>query len=243
MKDALRRKAGNEAARPEGVVIAMPSRAEPSSVSYNLNGQRLGRKGRDTRERIIAAARVLLAQPEPVPITLSAVAREASLNMTSLYLYFSDLTELLLAVLEPVMESAETAYVGLLRERWSDEELGERCRTFIMAYHAFWQEHTRLLHLRNSMADQHDLRMARHRIASGQLVIELLVGQMTCKTEEDVFLARHMAASLITGFERAVTLATDSFIRNVISLSDDSEDMARLSTVARILELGIRDRR
>ena len=47
-------------------------------VSHNLNGQRLGRKGRDTRARILAATNELLANSVDVPISLSAVAREAS---------------------------------------------------------------------------------------------------------------------------------------------------------------------
>src|SRR4051812_7547086 len=75
--------------------------------SHNLNGQRLGRKGRLTRDRILVAANELLATPTDVPFSLSAVARQASLGMTSLYLYFTDLTELLLAILEPLMDEAE----------------------------------------------------------------------------------------------------------------------------------------
>src|ERR1700740_1577328 len=122
------------------------------SISRNLYGQRLGRKGRDTRDRIVTAADSLLARPEPVQITLSAVAREASLGMTTLYLYFSDLTELLLAVLEPVMITAEEAYLSRIRTRWDDERLGEECYEFMLAYHDFWARHTRILHLRNALA-------------------------------------------------------------------------------------------
>ncbi|MFT3966240.1 MAG: TetR/AcrR family transcriptional regulator, partial [Sphingobium sp.] len=79
---------------------ASPPEEAGDDISLNLYGQRLGRKGRETRDRIISAANGLLARPEPVQVTLSAVAREASLGMTTLYLYFSDLTELLSAVLE-----------------------------------------------------------------------------------------------------------------------------------------------
>ena len=67
-------------------------------LSHNLNGQRLGRKGRDTRDRIIAAATELLAEPGNAAFTLSAVARKAGLGMTSLYVYFKDLGELVLAL-------------------------------------------------------------------------------------------------------------------------------------------------
>ena len=99
---------------------AASSAIEKESLSHNLQGQRLGRKGRDTRERILLAAETLLAAPPGAPITLSAVAREASLGMTTLYLYFSDFTELLLAVLDGIMATAEDSYIGRLRERWPD---------------------------------------------------------------------------------------------------------------------------
>ena len=107
------------------------STVDKEPLSHNLLGQRLGRKGRDTRERILAATERLLAGPPDTAISLSGVAREASLAMTTLYLYFGDLTELLVAVLEPIMASAEDAFVAHLRRRWPDEQLGEHCLRFL----------------------------------------------------------------------------------------------------------------
>lgn len=211
------------------------------SVSHNLNGQRLGRKGRDTRERIISAAQTLLAAPDPAPITLSAVAREASLGMTSLYLYFSDLTELLLAVLEPVMATAEEAYVGAMRTRWPDEELNAHCYAFASAYYAFWLRHSRILHLRNSMADQHDRRMAIHRVSSGMQVIALIMEQMDADVSASNLRAHDMATVLHTGMERVVTMATDVYVRGIVEANKAYQVPDRLRAVARLLELGIRE--
>src|SRR3546814_7301779 len=104
-------------------------------VSHNLNGQKLGRKGRITRERILAAAIELIDSPEEA-VTLSAVARRASLGMTSLYNYFTDLTELLLAVLEPVMATAEKSYLALLRDR-SEEHTSELQSLMRISYAVF----------------------------------------------------------------------------------------------------------
>ena len=66
------------------MVKAASSAAGENPLSHNLQGQKLGRKGRVTRERIIAAAEKLLAGPPGTPVTLSAVAREASLARTTL---------------------------------------------------------------------------------------------------------------------------------------------------------------
>jgi AcrR family transcriptional regulator len=211
--------------------------------THNLNGQRLGRKGRDTRERIIAAAQRLLSDPEAAPLTLSAVAREVSLGMTSLYNYFADLNELLLALLEPVMAEAESAYIVKLRSHWPDETLNQHCLDYVEAFYAFWARNARLLHLRNSIADFRDDRMARQRVLAATPVIELFVVQMgkdptTLRSE-----AFGMATVLYTGIERVVSVATDANMQSLLQGNFLQNIEHYLHSEARLLELGIRDYR
>jgi AcrR family transcriptional regulator len=224
-------------------VKASPSAIDKDSVSHNLLGQRLGRKGRDTRERIVAATERLLTGPAGEPITLSAVAREASLGMTTLYLYFSDLPELLLAAMEPVMASAEQSYVGQLRAHWPDDELAERCLSFVEAFHAFWVRHSRILHMRNAYADARDERMVRYRIESSVHMIELFMRQM----EDDPSLARPpiraMATVLLTGVERLITVTTDTSFPALTGEDAAPHVRGLLLAEARLLELAIRDGR
>ena len=216
---------------------------EPSD--YNLLGQRLGKKGRDTRERILAATERLLAGPPDAPITLSAVAREASLGMTSLYLYFNDLTELLLAQLSATMVQAEEAYASHLRGHWSDETLGEDCFRFVEAYHAFWVRNSRILHLRNAYADSHDERMRKHRIEMSLPLIGFLVRQMESDPAETNGRPFAMASVLLTSIERMITVTTDVGFTVKITLlhidDADSQMHRLLGAEARLLELGIRD--
>lgn len=209
--------------------------------SHNLNGQRLGRKGRHTRDRILAAADELLAGPSDVPISLSAVARQASLGMTSLYLYFADLTELLLAILDPLMVEAEAAYLGHLRERWPDETLNAHCLEFVTALHGFWHKNSAVLHLRNSMSDQRDKRMMANRVQAAQPVIALLVMQMDQDPRESGSPAAGMATVLYTGIERVVTVATDRILPTVLPGQFAPNVRNFLRSEARLLELGIRD--
>jgi AcrR family transcriptional regulator len=213
--------------------------AKPSS--HNLNGQRLGRKGRLTRDRILVAANELLAEPNDVPFSLSAVARQASLGMTSLYLYFTDLTELLLAVLEPVMAETEAAYLGHLRERWPDETLNAHCLEFVTALHGFWHKNSAVLHLRNSMSDQRDKRMMANRVQAAQPVIGWLVMQMDQDPREAGSPAVAMATVLYTGIERVVTIATDHILPTVLPGQFSPNVRNFLRSEARLLELGIRD--
>jgi AcrR family transcriptional regulator len=218
--------------------------AKPAEqLSHNLNGQRLGRKGRDTRERIIAAAQEILAEPrEEGLITLSEVARRASLRMGTLYLYFADLTELILAVLEPVMATVEEEYVHLVREYWPDQELGARARQFVGAYFGFWNKHTRLLHLRNNMADRGDARMYEHRVRSAIPVMRLLATQMGSRTTEQGTISSSTVTALMTGLERVATVMTDTKLPFVVKEPSNPVSLL-LEAQARLFELAIRDQR
>jgi AcrR family transcriptional regulator len=225
-----------ERAAPKRVAAAKP-------VSHNLQGQRLGRKGRDTRQRILAATEELLAASEE-PVTLSAVARKAGLGMTSLYVYFSDLTELLLALLEPIMASGEESYLGQLRQRWPDETLGVHCEAFIRSYYAFWRQHTRILHLRNSMSEGLlDERMARHRVSAGIPMVRLMCFQMDADAAETGSPTYSMATALFTGIDRLVAVRTSTVwsIPENMAFSPNMENL--LLAEARLLELAVADTR
>jgi len=212
-------------------------------VSHNLNGQKLGRKGKITRERILAATLELLDEDREEPITLTMVARRSSLGMSSLYNYFNDLTELILAVLEPVMATAEVSYQNMLRKYWPDEELGARCYEFLRAYNGFWERNTRLLHLRNSIADDRDDRMFMYRISSTQPMISLLAAQIDPNGKSDGSPAYAMATVLMTGIERTATVSTDSRFARFFPDEPRREARYYLEPEARLIELAIRDTR
>ncbi|CAN5416555.1 hypothetical protein BH10PSE14_BH10PSE14_03210 [soil metagenome] len=230
-----------DAVQPTKTVKPKRSAAAPKALSHNLNGQRLGRKGRDTRARILAATNELLAGSIDTPISLSAVARQASLGMTSLYQYFTDLTELLLALLEPLTADAEESYLRHLRERWPDDNLNAHCLEFVTAIHGFWHRNSMILHLRNSMADQRDKRMMEQRVRAAQPVILMLVTQMDQDPAVPDTLAAGMATVLYTGIERVVTIATDRILPTVLPGEFSPNVRNFLRAEARLLELGIRE--
>lgn len=212
-------------------------------VSHNLNGQKLGRKGRDTRDRILAAAAELIEEGEEIPISLSSVARRTSLGMTSLYNYFADVTELVLALLDPVVATMEEAFVGMLRERWPDEQLAERCECFVRAYHDYWLRHARLLHMRNSMAAARDNRMMLHRVAVTQPVIGLLVRQMDGDPAVLDGPATAMGSVLMTGIERAATMRTDAYLAELYHDAPRQLYAPYLGAATRLMVITIADMR
>ncbi len=227
-----------------GEAAPLPVRGGAGSVSHNLAGQKLGRKGRDTRDRIIAAAvELIYCAPPETQISLSAVARAANLGMTSLYNYFSDLPELLLALLEGVMATAEERYLAMLRQRWADAELADRCYEFIAGYHDFWARHTRLLHLRNSLSDGGDQRMIDQRVGATQPIIRRIVEQMDGDPRQPRSPASAMATVLMIGIERSVTIATDRELPILIAQDIQHDANHFLRPCARLMEMAIRDMR
>jgi AcrR family transcriptional regulator len=215
-----------------------------NAISHNLNGQRLGRKGRDTRDRIIATVCEILSEPASEgPITLSEVARRSGVRMATLYIYFADMTELMLAVLEPVMEDAQQAYIAHLEQLWPDDALYESCYRFVLAFHGFWQRHSRILHFRNSVSDQQDKRMMAHRVEAATRIIALFVNQMQHDPAVIRSEAAGMATVLYTGIERIIVVSTDQMMPTVMPGHFSPNVENYLKSEARLLEFAIREYR
>lgn len=221
------------------------AKAPKCEVSHNQAGQRLGRKGQETREKVLSAILRLFADPNGPPVNLTNVAAEASVRLTNLYLYFPDFEELFLAALTRVMDTAEEGFVHLLRHRWPDEALYESALSFLQAHFDFWQRHARLLHMRNRLSDD-DPRILQHRLRTTAPMLELLESQM------DVLAIQHdprwhiRAIVLLTGLERMATVATtpsfNAFTR--IGIAGSADPLVTLmATEARLIELMIADTR
>lgn len=212
------------------------------SVSHNLNGQRLGRKGRETRERIVRAAVEALNEEGEEPFTLSAVARRVSLGMSSLYNYFTDLSELMAAVLDAVMVSASETYLAELGSHWPDDEIADRCGQFWQSYAEFWSRHAAILHQRNRMSDAGDERMLACRVDAGQPLMDGLARQLQSgdarKPNADELAT---ASVLATMMERTVTVQSQPNYRKFTPATLGG-GMGILGTAgARLLALAIRD--
>ncbi|WP_375398845.1 TetR/AcrR family transcriptional regulator [uncultured Sphingomonas sp.] len=216
-----------------------------TAASHNLLGQRLGRKGRDTRERILAAMARLMSKPGSEPVSLSAVAREASVGMTTLYLYFADLGELLLSALEPVIADIGS-FNDLARFRWPDDRLEACCIAYVEAHYAYWARHARLLHMRNSFADANDVRFLRLRVRASAPQIANLVRQMDGDVEDRASPCLNLAVVLITGIERLTTASTNPnfpIVAREAGLKLEVPVIAQLHAKAHILMLVIQDQR
>ena len=212
-------------------------------VSHNQVGQKLGRKGQETRERILAAVLRLLADPDGPPVTLAGVAKEARVRPPNVYLYFPDLGALILAALSRVMDTAEEAYLAQLRIYWPDDALEQSCLAFLHAHHEFWSRNARLLHMRNALADVGDLRVLRYRNDATRPLIDLLAGQIGANGDDN----HTIATVLLTGLERVATVVTNpqfDIITGTSSASDHRGYVDRLlEAEAEVISIAIAHRR
>ena len=221
-------------------------KAKPEE-KYNLFGQRLGRKGQETRERILVAALHLIETSQDLTITLSAIAREVSVRMTNLYLYFPDLGDLVLACLSRVMDTADEAYMVRLRERWPDDALFPAVLDFLRAHYQFCHNHMNLLHMRNSLADAGDSRFVEYRREISRPIMDALILQMDGRLEETDSHCADLATVIMAGFERLATVMTKSIFHSsvrVAGIIDEPAYIERLMVAeAKMITMVIRHQR
>ena len=215
-----------------------------TKIDTNLQGQKLGRKGRITRERILAVARELIEEPGSGDFSISAVARRADLRVSSIYNYFPDLTDLFVTVMEPVIRESQVGYLSIIESYWPDDELEQKCDEFVGAFHSFWERNVRYLHLRNTLAQQHNPRVLSQRINAARSVVGLLKVQMGAPDVNDGEITQDMASVLYAGMERVVTIVTDEKLEAPYPPDiERSFGKRTLKQQARLLVLAIRAER
>ncbi|MES2263975.1 MAG: TetR/AcrR family transcriptional regulator [Pseudomonadota bacterium] len=128
-----------------------------TDIARNKQGQTLGRKGLESRARLMDAARHLLETRSPVEVTAVAIAAEAGTSPASFYMYFDDTKDILFALSE-VAGSAMAEIHSIFDEPWLDSNLEERAMAVVQAINKVWDEHRQILRFRNMEADRGDPR-------------------------------------------------------------------------------------
>lgn len=125
-------------------------------IDKNKHGQSLGRKGRETRERLLNAARELLNTNSPVQLTVVSIAKKAKSSSATFYLYFDDVRSLLL-VLSEAAETDMKVVHDVLDEPWDPQFLDlDHAARVVEAYVSVWDKHRAVLRYRNLEADRGD---------------------------------------------------------------------------------------
>jgi AcrR family transcriptional regulator len=188
----------------------------------NKSGQILGQKGSETRARILEAADRLLCESRGVPPSLASLAREAGITSPTFYLYFTDVGEVIEALVRGTGEKLD-GLVALLSDPWPKDERFVRSEAFVRAYFCYWEVNAPVLRARNRLADQGDKRFVDLRIVGTSRLISQLARQIGSPPVPGGFPCspQSTAAWLITALERQATVMV---LKLYPSFSPDTDD-------------------
>lgn len=122
-------------------------------AAMNKQGQILGRKGLETRQRLMSATCELLRSSSPVDLTAVAIAKAAGTSSASFYMYFDDVQDVLYSL--SVLAGEEmTDVANLLDTPWTPKSFEAKAVELVEALNHVWSRHREVLRYRNLEADR-----------------------------------------------------------------------------------------
>ena len=128
--------------------------------SVALDGRSLGRRGAQTRSRLLDATARLLEDNGLRELRVVDIARAVDLSPATFYQYFADVEAAVLALSIAVGEET-SSLAGLLAEDWNRPDGLGFARRLVEDFIANWDEHRAVLRTRNLAAQEGDERSAR----------------------------------------------------------------------------------
>ncbi len=188
-------------------------------VTTNKHGQSLGRKGHETRERLMLSARKLLRSTSPVELSAMAIARKVKLSSATFYIYFDDVRDLLLSLSEDA-EREMAAVHAVLDEPWDPLRVDvEHARRVVRAHAEVWNKHREVLRFRNLEADRGDRAFENIRLRTSLRIAKRFAAHIFAArgpaeglTERE---ARAEAYVLVAAMERTASLDPEVMGRTV----------------------------
>ncbi|MDB5447861.1 MAG: transcriptional regulator, TetR family [Phenylobacterium sp.] len=170
-------------AQPPQPPSAAPARP-PVSVAAkgagrrrNLHGQAVGVKGERTRQRILAAVESLAHSRSLFHLKVADIVRAANTSNATFYLYFEDVPEAFLTVVETRSQSTPEL-LEMVAQPWRPECGDAQARRFAATYFEQWQPNRAIFRIRNLAADEGDQRFYEARAAAVRPLVERLTAQI-----------------------------------------------------------------
>jgi AcrR family transcriptional regulator len=163
---------------------ARPRKSERArKTRQNLYGQAIGRKGNETRQRLIRATVELLEKCSIRDVSVSDIATLAGTSSSSFYIYFSDVSAAALAAAEGI-EQITPEIERLLSQPWSRSDGRLKAAALVEEYVTFSSHHHAILRIRNLSADEGDRRFEAARHLSVSRIHGLLVARIAATGNE-----------------------------------------------------------
>jgi AcrR family transcriptional regulator len=146
-------------------------------LTTNKQGQALGRKGAESRARLLEAARLLLETIPVEKLTASAIARAAGLASQTYYLYFTDVDDLLFQLSREAANDTQDILDEIERP-WNAATMEQHADGFVSAFYRYWDRHRTILNIRNFRADSGQAQFAQVRNDSMMPLVSSLAEQI-----------------------------------------------------------------
>ncbi len=149
----------------------------------NKDGQSIGRKGAESRARLLEAAHDLISTTPSPKLTASAIARAAGLASQTFYVYFDDVDEVLLNLSSEA--SADTGeIVAELDRPWDFGSLQQHAERVVGAFYRYWDRHRATLNIRNFLADSGNEAFLRVRNESAMPIVTRIAARIRASQGE-----------------------------------------------------------
>jgi len=130
-----------------------------------LDGRTLGRRGMQTRARLLEATEELLSEGGLRELRVVDIARRIGSSPATFYQYFKDADEAVLVLAEQVVEETRPI-VEVIEGDWTGPEGAERALRLVRSYVRVWDEHRAVMRVRNHAWEEGDRRFRDARLAS-----------------------------------------------------------------------------
>ena len=176
-------------------------------ASVALDGRPLGRRGAETRQRLLDATSQLLEDKGLRELKVVDIARAVGLSPATFYQYFADVEAAVLALSIAVGEET-SSLAGLLAEDWNRPDGLTFARRLVEDFIANWDEHRAVLRTRNLAAQEGDERFRSVRNESLRPLTEGIGAKVAAR--RDSGLSPYAAgAAMVSMLERMAAFHTD----------------------------------
>jgi AcrR family transcriptional regulator len=122
-----------------------------------INGRALGRRGAQTRRRLLDATGDLLETHGIRDLRVVDIARAVGSSPATFYQYFRDVEDAVLALAQEVGDEI-APLVALLEPQWDERRGLDDARALVDGFVDYWDRHRAVLRTRNLAAQERDAR-------------------------------------------------------------------------------------
>ncbi|MGZ6999515.1 MAG: TetR family transcriptional regulator [Acidimicrobiia bacterium] len=181
--------------------------ADPQPNPVALDGRALGRRGAQTRGRLLEATARLLEDNGLRELRVVDIARSVELSPATFYQYFRDAEEAVLALSAAVGE--ETAsLLDLVGRSWTGPDGLDVVRRLVEDFIANWDAHRAVLRTRNLAAQEGDQRFRTVRNEALRPLTEGIAAKVGSRGEPGI-VPYAAAAAMVAMLERMAAVHAD----------------------------------